>query len=226
MHVPPRCPQSTRIAEFHLSAHYLSMYRTVATLALIQLLCLSCSEPAVDASKSLVGAKKLPPASELSQEIIYIGRGGTAYGGAALSYEWTPDNVLTVTHSFAPYDGSAEAIRGQETLTVPPEAAVAARELLRRVHPERLEHRLKFLDREYRPTGCERTGPHDWGETRITFHNQGRAPGIEDDTLAVFALPTTANCNTHAAEEAREVVSKLLRTLPRSEVAAGFEESN
>ncbi len=113
------------------------MLRTALSLPLVSLLCVSCSGAAIEPSQSLVGAKELPSAKALSRETFYITRGGED-GGDALSYEWRPDNSLTVTHTFS--DNSArQTVKGRETLRVDPEIAMQIRQLLWRVRPAKLE---------------------------------------------------------------------------------------
>ena len=191
-----------------------------ATLLSVLLLCTSCNDAAIEPSQSLVGATVLPSAKALSQETLYISRGGGPYGGDALTYEWRADGPLTITHTFS--DSSArQTIKGRETFHVAREAAATARQLLWRVRPENLEG----VEQDQRPIGCERRGPHDFGEVVVAFINEGSKPGTEDDKVGIFELPTAESCNTPAAAKAREVVWRALRLLPKSKVAAAFEQS-
>jgi hypothetical protein len=78
---------------------------------------------------------------------------------------------------------------------------------------------------EVRPAGCERQGPHDFGELAVAFIDEGKATGIEDDRAGLFELPWSESCNTPAATEARRVVWQALRLLPPSKTTASFERT-
>jgi hypothetical protein len=197
------------------------MFKIALPPLAIPLLCASCSDAAIEPSKSLVGAKELPSARALARETLFIHRGGGAYGGDALSYEWRPDNMLLVTHTFSDRRGAGELVRGKETLRVAPAVAAEVRQLLWRVRPAKLEG----VEQDARPTGCERQGPHDFGEVTVGFVNEGDASGIEDDQVGIFELPTADSCNTPAAVGARAVVRRALQLLPKSKVAADFDRS-
>jgi hypothetical protein len=168
-----------------------------------------------------VGAKELPSATVLARETFYITRGGGAYGGDALTYVWRPDNSLLVTHTFSDGRGTGEVVRGKETVHIAPEVALKVRQLLWRVRPAKLEG----VEQDARPTGCQRQGPHDFGEVTLGWVNEGDARGIEDDEVGIFSLPTGESCNTPAAVEARAAVWRALQLLPKSEVAAAYERS-
>jgi hypothetical protein len=189
-------------------------------LLLASLLCTSCNDAAIGPSESLVGANDLPPAAALSRETLYISRGGGAYGGDALTYEWRPDDSMTVTHTYS--DNSArQTIKGREALRVGRETAPRVRKLLWRVRPPKLEG----VEQDQRPLGCKRQGPHDDGEVTIGFVNEGNKPGIEDDQVGIFSLPDAQSCDASLAVEAREAVWEALRLLPKSKVAAEFERT-
>jgi len=96
------------------------MLRTVLPMLFTSTLCASCGDEGIAPSQSLVGAKELPSASALARESFYITRGGGAYGGDFLTYEWRPDNSLLVTHTFSDGRGTGEVVRGKETLQVAP----------------------------------------------------------------------------------------------------------
>lgn len=198
------------------------MLRTALPFLTVSLLCASCNGAATNPTQSVVGAREVPTATSAGRETFYISRGGGAYGGDTLSYEWNPDNSLVVRHTFSDGTGNDEVVRGQEILHIPPLVASQARQLLWRVRPAE----FGGVEQDTRPTGCERQGPHDFGEVTIGFVNEGPAIGIEDDQVGIFALPTAESCNTTAAIEARTVVSRALKLLPKSKVAAAFERSN
>jgi hypothetical protein len=197
------------------------MLKTVLPLFVASMLCVSCGDPATAPSHSLVGAEELPAATELARETFYITRGGGAYGGDALTYEWRPNNSLFVTHTFSDGRGTGEVVRGKETLRIAPEVAAEVRQLLWRVRPAKLEG----VEQDARPIGCERQGPHDFGEVTVGFVNEGNSRGIDDDQVGIFALPTADSCNTSAAVEARAIVRRALQLLPRSKVASNYERA-
>ncbi len=200
------------------------MHKSLVVSPTLFLLCIACSGPAIEPSSSLVGARELPSERELSKETIFIGRGGDGYGGEFLSYEWSPDNSLKVTHDFLAFGGSGTVLRAQETLQVSPQAAAAARQLLWRLRPEPLDGPREFLDRDHRPVGCSKNHQHDLGEFQVTFNDTGSKPGWEDDRLSTVRLPYPDGCTTPAAVEARAVLLEALRLLPESKVAAAYEQ--
>lgn len=180
------------------------------------LLCASCRDAGVEGSPSLVGAERLPPASVLSRELIQINRGYGAVGEKFLSYELRPDDSLTVTLT----DRRRDRVLGEQSFRLASDAAGRVRRLLSQVRPARLQG----LDaHEARPVGCERRGPHDFGELAIVFVDTGSGPGIEDDRIGIFELPDPRTCSTAQAVEARALVRQVLAAIPSSSVAADFE---
>ena len=168
-----------------------------------------------------MGARELPSAETLALETLYITRGGGPYGGHSLSYEWRPDGSITVTHEFSDGRGGTET-RRTENLGISPEAAAEARRLLWRVRPAKFEGVENYGTR---PIGCERKGPHDFGEIALAFINEGQSSGVEDDQIGIFELPDRQSCNTPAAIEARKLTQRVLQLMPKSKVAAEFERS-
>jgi hypothetical protein len=197
------------------------MQRAAIILSIIPLLCMSCSDPVIDPSTSLVGATDLPPAKVLSAERIYITWGGD--GGHSLTYDWTPNNVITVTHEFFDLRTYIAAKISQERLRVLPKNAEKARKLFWRMRPANLDGLLDFMDRDHRPQGCQRKSLHDRGEVRVAFISEGGKAEIDDDRLGVFRLHYKGSCNTAAAAEARKILRQALSMLPASKVAAEYE---
>ena len=194
-------------------------------MSITAILCVSCSDPAISRSESLVGAAEVPPAEALSRETLYITRGANDWGGDKLSYELRPNGSLIVIHTYHDDRELTIVERGKETLDLSSEVATQVRELFWRVRPGALEGQGLERD-EVRPVGCERQGPHDFGEVGVAFINEGEATSIEDDQLGLFELPSPASCNTPAAIEARTIVWQALRLLPQSQVAARFERTS
>ena len=188
-------------------------------LLLLALLATSCG--GTKPSESLVSATIRPSAKSLSEETLFVTREGGVSGDDTLTYEWRPDNSLTITHTHV--DGGArQTVKGRETLRVAPNVASAAKALLSRVRPAKFEG----VEQDQRPLGCERQGPHDFGEVAVAFIKDGGRPGIAGDEVGIFQLPTSESCNTVAAAEARKVVGKALALLPKSKVAASFERAS
>lgn len=197
--------------------------RRLASPLIAAFLAGSCNDPGIEPSRSLVGASGVPSADALAREILYITRGGGDGARDILTHELRPDNSLTVTHTY--FDGRGTpgvAVRGKETLHVSPEVAAQVRQLFWRLRPARLEGQGLEKD-EVRPLGCERQGPHDFGEVAVAFISEGDTPA--DDGSAVFELPPPESCNTPAAIESRKVVWQALALLPQSEVTAAFERT-
>lgn len=186
-----------------------------ATAIAASLLCVAC-QPQGAESTNLVGADRLPPSAALSRETIQINRGYGPVGTGFLSYELHPDDSLTVTHS----DKRRDKVLGKESFRLASGNADAARRRLLRLRPAKLEG----LDaHEARPSGCERQGPHDFGELAVIFVSEDGGPGVEDDRIGVFELPDPQSCSTPQAREARQLVRQVMDLFPPSKVAAGFE---
>ena len=171
------------VADIQIIWHLPSMQRTAVILSVFPLISMSCGDPVIDPSTSLVGAKDLPSATILSAERIYIGWGGDGY---SLTYDWKPNNVIIITLIFLDLRTAKTSIISQERVRVPEENAKQARKLFWRMRPTNLDGPFDFLDREHRPLGCQRTSPHDWGEVRVTFHSEGDKAKTDDDRLGVF----------------------------------------
>src|SRR4051794_38895721 len=116
---------------------YICLMRMAAwpPLLIAALLLASCEQSAIDPSQSVVGAKKLPSAKVLSREIIYITRGYGTYGPGNLSFEFRPDDELTVTLSHVDRNTFKEVIDSKETLHLSSTAAADTRRALWRVRP-------------------------------------------------------------------------------------------
>ena len=164
-----------------------------------------------------MGAEELPSADNLSQEIIEINRGYGDVSHGFLTYQLRPDNSLAVTH----LDEYREKVVGKETFQLAPHVATQARRMLWRLRPSTLEGQGLTRD-EFRPVGCQRRGPHDFGRLAIVFIDEGEDAGVSDDQLGVFELPYRASCDTPHASEARDLVERVLRSFPPSRVAAEF----
>lgn len=194
------------------------MKSVAPSLALVaaSLLGASCQPPGVEGSRSLVGADRLPSSGALSREVVQINRGYGDAGEEFLSYELRPDDTLTITRGRR----ARHTVRGADRFRLAARIAGQARRRLWRVRPPTLEG----LDAdEARPSGCERRGPHDFGELAVIFIDEGRGPGVEDDRLGTFELPRPASCDSPQAREARQLIRQVLESFPPSGI--GFERS-
>lgn len=200
------------------------MFKHSALLA-AAVLCGSCSKQADGQLESLVGATNLPSAGALSRETLAITRGANDWGGDRLAYELRPDGSLSITHTYLDGKTLKEEVRAKDTFRIPPGEAARFRRLIWRVRPDLLEGQ-GLEKEEVRPVGCERRGPHDFGEVGITFINEGDAKTIKDDRFALFELPRSDSCSTTAAEQARETIWRALRLLPPSKTVEGFERAS
>jgi hypothetical protein len=172
----------------------------------------SCQRSAIDASQSLVGARKLPSAQALRDETIYFKVPGGVVGRDTLSIEMRPDNVIAITHARQPADYSkSETVVGKETFNVPGQSAERVRRLLWRVRPEP----LKGIEYETLPSNCPNR-PIDAGyQVAVSFITPEKRVGV-------FLLPYQGDCSTDAAAAARAVILQTLKTFPRSKIAADF----
>lgn len=172
--------------------------------------------------ESFVGATKLPSVEALSRETIYITRGANDWGGDRLAYELRPDGSLTITHTYLSFKTPKEEVRARDVFRLQPAVATRFRRLISRVRPNSLDG--QGLEKaEVRPLGCERKGPHDFGEVGVAFISEGDAKTAR---VALFELPQPDSCATGAAKHARETVWAALRLLPASKAVEGFEHAS
>ena len=154
---------------------------------------------------------------EMSQELIEIqqGFGGDGYGIHRLSYLLNAEDELEVSYWFMPND---EAVV-KETYRLASDDAERVRGELWRLRPEALS-RDWMNDRSIRPLNCQQLGPHDQGEILVHFIGD---PNYQ--SLASFELPTEQSCKSAAAREARQVLFRIVRSLPASDIAIKFQEA-
>jgi hypothetical protein len=94
-----------------------------------------------------------------------------------------------------------------------------------RVRPELLEGQ-GLEKNDVRPVGCERRGPHDFGEVGIAFVDESAGETPKEVPVAVFELPRPSSCQTKAAQKAREAIREALGLLPPSRAVASFERAS
>jgi hypothetical protein len=170
------------------------------------LLAAGCDQSRSKAPDSLVGAKHLPPVSELSHETIQINHWGGARRDHLLTYELRPDNTLTVTHSLRAPGG--DKTLGREAFGLAADAASQVRLTLSRLRPET----LRGVEYVSYPVGCQ--PPIDSGdEVAIAFID-------EHEKIGIFDLPYP--CRDSKAAAARNAIAAVMQSLPTSKVAAAF----
>ena len=178
----------------------------------------ACEQPATHTSQSLVGAKSLPPETELSRETIEINSGYGDISVGFLSYQLRANNTLVVTLTDRRYP-EPDRVLVKDTFELPAHVATEVRQMLWRVRPEKLVP-LADLNSEARPVGCSRRGPHDFGELAVVFMAEGPKPGVDDDRLGDFELPRPKSCDTPEAVAARKLMQQVLDKFPHSKAPA------
>jgi hypothetical protein len=145
---------------------------------------------------------------ELAAEEIQINRRGGPRDDHMLTYDLSPSNSLTVSHTVDQLAGAKTFATA--TFRLSPEAANHVRTLLRRVRPDR----LTGIQDNTLPTGCTvviDASPH----ANVVFTDAKHRLGIS-------SIPRERVCDTPAARQARELVARVLATLPGRNIAAQF----
>jgi hypothetical protein len=192
-----------------------------SSLAAVCLGLSACSDgSAIKASESLVGAKDLPNAKVLSNEIIHINRGFDRWptDPGALEYDLQPDNSVSITH--VKIGGNwKRVVVGRETLHLPSDAASQARRMLWRLRPSTLQG----IQVETRPLGCPAPPTDSSPAFFVDFISEGPKPGIADDKLGIVSVPNQRVCRSAEGAEARQLVERVLKSFPPSKVSADFD---
>lgn len=107
-----------------------SMIGTSARFVLViaVLLLVSCDQPAIDSSQSLVGARRLPSAKTLSREVIDIMRGSGEFT-PYIGYELHPDNLLTIELNQSDRATFKNHLLGKQTVQLSSNVAARAQRL-------------------------------------------------------------------------------------------------
>lgn len=155
--------------------------------------------------------------AKLSRESVEIEQGfrRDGYGIHRLSYLLNSEDELEVSYWYMPND---EAV-AKETYRLASDDAERVREELWRLRPEALS-RDSMNDRSIRPLNCQQQGPHDQGEILVHFIGD---PNYK--RLASFELPTEQSCKSAAAREARQLLFRIVRSFPKSDIASKFYEA-
>jgi hypothetical protein len=185
----------------------------------VVLLVSACDKPAIDASQSLVGAKQLPTARTLAREVIQINQGFGSPAWSLLSYELRPDNSLTITLTHRDHDTFKEVTDGKESFDLSSSVASQVRHDLWRLRPSTLQG----IETLVRPADCPPPPTDTFPLAAVAFIAEGPKPGVEDDRLGVVDVPAQYTCDTRHGGEARALIEKVLRSFPRSKVAAEFD---
>ena len=160
------------------------------------------------ASESLVGARALPSARELAAEEIQINRRGGPRDDHMLTYDFSPSNSLTVAHTVDQL-GGAKTI-ATATFRLDPDAASQVRTLLWRLRPEH----LTGIQDVALPTGCT-----------VVIDASPQANVVFTDSkhrLGITSIPRESECDRPDARQARELVARVLASLPGRNLEAQF----
>jgi len=189
-------------------------------MLLAALLLASCNRSSSGAGTSLVGAKKLPPESQLSNETIEIVPASAPGAESAnLYYDLRPDNSLSVTLSHWTRQAHGEVVDGRDTFQLSPSDAFETRRLLWRLRPEELEG----VGSVNQPVGCPRPPVDASPLYSVAFIAEGAKPGLKDDLIGITGIFAQQFCNTKSAADARHLVDQILQRFPKSKVAGEFE---
>ena len=185
-----------------------------SALFILSILCVSSDAAS---SKSLVGAKHLPPATVMSREIIEIDR-AIYEPGPSLGISLYPNNDLT----FVLTDIGKPEIKGKQTFKLSAALATSVRRQLWRLRPERLGPRNELVS-SY-PSGCGESlamNALDGPQVHVGFIHDGPNPSWEDDRIAEFLL--FRSCKTPEASKARKLVRSVLASFPTSHLTADYD---
>jgi len=180
-------------------------YALIAVSAVLEC---GCGQSATSA----VGAKRLLTADEVAKEVIQINRFSGPPGYEMLSYELRPDNSLAVTRTISePYPSRTE---GPEIFRLSPDVARQIRTDLQIVRPDD----LPGIEHSILPVGCHQVFDAT-PDAAVAFMDPRKR-------LGVVEVPTSANCQTKAAERARTAVDRAIKQFPTSSVASHFPDKS
>lgn len=177
--------------------------------------CIACDRPAIPASESLVGARQLPSASELSKETIRFFYGEDQSLSRQLAYDLTPDGHWDLVI----YDikGGRELIR--KSFRLEADRVRSIRKKLWRLRPEKLDGLANLHD----PSDCPPPPTDTAPEISVGFIDKGPKPDISDDRIGVFTLPHKEICDTPRSTTARQIVDDVVSSLPGANLRAKFD---
>ena len=165
----------------------------------------SCDQTHAMKGSSLTDAKNLPSESDLKKEIIIIWR--DVRDDKLLNYELHPDNQLLVRLYRR---GAQDKPLAEDRIVMGAREADQARRLLWRLRPENDASEAKSL-----PLGCDYVTDRV-AATGVAFSRDNLSH------LELFSLPFPEECQSPAAQEARTILVDVLRSLPKSNVAAPY----
>lgn len=173
-------------------------YKIAVRVGLIVAFVVSCHRSGAQ-SESLVGADSLPPQSDLVRETIQIrGRDGLTH--AAMSYELTPSNLLSIQYSVD--SKSSDERRKEQSFSLPKSTAAFVRTNLWRLRPAK----LRGIEEVVYPTGCQPPLDAIAGST-VAFTNDKGEIGIVSVPLA---------CKDATSAEARRILDRVIGAFPES----------
>lgn len=165
----------------------------------------SCAGSAIDRSRSLVGAKSLPPASTLARETIQIDLRRDKGPTRKTYYELKPDGTWTATALAA----DMRKRFGSKSVHLDAKQADSAREKLWRLRPAELGGLGIFQV----PTNCPAWQVGSSPFASVGFMGHGSRPGKEQ--VGMVNLPSAENCNSPDAIAARALIEEVMSKLPR-----------
>lgn len=157
---------------------------------------------------SLVGATKLPSPADLRKETIIVARMGGKDAEDLLNIEIQPTNKVVAAH----YRGNDRTTPvAEETSQVSASEAEYLRRMLWRLRPDDGAPTQKTI-----PIGCHYVYDAGW-EWAVVYVREDRPADMLE-----FTLPYPEYCKTSAYSDAQQLIGKVLRALPRSDVVERF----
>jgi len=187
----------------------------LGAIVALSLLMVSCDQPAIDPSQSLVGAKSLPAATELARERVEIHFGYDTVLANQLSFELHPDDSWIVRISEAKDLQQSNSQKFQ----LDSKLARTVRAKLWRVRPEE----LKGVEWVVEPADCPPPPTDASPLLSVAFIAEGPQPGVGDDRVGIFILPRADICNTPQATAARKLLEEVLKPSPGSNLASKYQ---
>ena len=187
----------------------------LSVIIILSFLCASCNRPAIGPGDSLVGAKSLPPTSELRKETIGFYYGLDQSLTRQLSYELTPNGHWDIVISDRNRDGHELS---RQSIPLEPARIESFRRQLWRLRPEKLDG----IQWTHQPSDCPKPTIHTIEEISVAFVEKGPKPGVSNDKLGVFGLLHSEVCNSPNNVEARRIINEIVSSLPVANLRAQF----
>jgi hypothetical protein len=131
-----------------------------------------------------------------------------------LSYELRPDGRWDIVI----YALGANHELSRKSFPIGTGRADSIRKQLWRLRPEQLDGVAKLHD----PSDCPPPPTDTPSALSVGFIQTGSKPGISDDRVGVFTLPDKAVCNTPKSIAARELIERIVSSLPGANLRRQF----